>query len=181
VAEPRGFRRGRRAATPARHGRRQAGAAGGASLGFARVDGESSVLRWFMSRHGEAVLGEFPGLLARLAQGAAAVALVFEADRAVGLVAWRATGQAEAELLADSITAAAAPQAMAAFVYGPAGPLAAAGISRVWAVAESKPQSRRLRAAGLSPDRGSNPDHDQAPGPAVRAARRFARAVDSTS
>jgi hypothetical protein len=144
--------------------RRRTRAGGPPALGFARVDRESSVLRWYLTRHGEAVAAEFPGLLARLAQGPAAVALVFAGDRAVALVAWRpdpppaATDPPEldtAELLADYAPAVRglAPERLAGFVYGPDGPLAAAGVGMVWTLAEAKRQIAGLRQAGYVIDR----------------------------
>jgi hypothetical protein len=132
----------------------------GADLAFARIDDESSIFRWHMARHGDAVLTEFPGLLARLAQGPAGVALIFEGDRAVGLVAWRPERGEEgaAELLAHHASGPGLDQArLAAFVHGPNGPLAADGITRLWAVAEVKHQVKRLREAGYGIDGQAQP------------------------
>lgn len=108
------------------------------------------MVRWYMSRHGESVLAEWPGLLARLAQGPADVALIFQADRAAGLLAWRPDAPGTAELLADHAIVARHrdPASRTEFAYGADGPLRAGGIVHIWAVTDAKPQVKRLRAAG---------------------------------
>ncbi|MDR1442460.1 MAG: hypothetical protein LBJ02_08780 [Bifidobacteriaceae bacterium] len=117
---------------------------------FARVEGESSIVRWYMSRHGESVLAEFPGLLARLAKGPAEVALIFKGDRAVALLAWRPDLDGTVELLADHAAPARGTdqRRLVDFIYGPDGPLATAGTTLAWGVAEAKSQTRRLRQLG---------------------------------
>jgi hypothetical protein len=137
-------------------------------MSFARVDAESSVVRWFLSRHGEAVLNDAPALMARLAQGRADVALVFCDDRVAGLVAWTrdavpasattfglpvgpSTAEGAAEVLAVYSTDSSHPLPPA-FVYGPDGPFKAAGIDQVWTLAGGSAEVKRWRAAGFTPD-----------------------------
>jgi hypothetical protein len=123
-----------------------------APLTFARIDDESSVFRWYMSRHGDTVLANWPGLLARLTQGPAAVAVIFQADRAVGMLAWRAGTGGVAELLAEHGIGGrhTDPGRIVAFVYGPDGPLRAAQVNEIWTLADTKAQVKRLKQAGYS-------------------------------
>ncbi|MDR2253029.1 MAG: hypothetical protein LBD97_04085 [Bifidobacteriaceae bacterium] len=114
---------------------------------FARVDSESSILRWFMSRHGDGVMAASPGLLARLAAGGGDVALVFRGDRVAAFAAWTATGAGEAELLAAYSTDFRVPPW--AFLFGENGPFAAAGVGRVWLYADRPAQARGLREQGF--------------------------------
>jgi hypothetical protein len=111
------------------------------------------MVRWYLSRHGETVFADWPGLLARLAQGPADVALLFEADRAAGLLAWRPGARGSAELLADHLVVARHrdPARLKAFAYGTDGPLGCDGIVQIWLVADAKQQVKRLQAEGYRP------------------------------
>jgi hypothetical protein len=126
-------------------------------LTFARVDTESSVVRWFLSRHGEALFSQAPGLLTRMAQGRADVALLFNGDTVVGLTAWSPGNDGSAEILADYATTADAADAAVtpgAFVYGPDGPLQAAGIVSVWVPANVESGAKSWLARGFKPVSG---------------------------
>jgi hypothetical protein len=132
------------------------------------VASESSIFRWFMSRHGDAVMDQNPGLLARLAQGAGAceVALVFRGDRLAAFAAWLDTAPAEAEIL--SVYATDPRVDPWEFVFGPEGPFAAAGVRRVWLFADRQSQARDLRKQGF---RRASGEH------APRAATRLERQI----
>jgi hypothetical protein len=108
------------------------------------------MVRWFMSRHGEEVLALSPGLLARLAQGGAEVALVFSGDSARALVAWKASAPSQAEILACWAVGSAVPDP-GGYVFGPDGPLAAAGVRLAWALEDSSGMADYLVKAGFSP------------------------------
>ncbi|MDR2454032.1 MAG: hypothetical protein LBD51_05715 [Bifidobacteriaceae bacterium] len=140
------------------------------AFSYARIEAESSMLRWFMSRHGDAVIAEHPGLLARLAGGPCEVALVFRGDRVAALAAWGAFGPGEAELVAAYSTD---PRVEPwEFLFGAAGPLAGAGLARVWLWTDRPAQAKRWRGRGFA----------AAPGPgaergAARGAQRLGRLV----
>jgi hypothetical protein len=143
-----------RAGRPGRTFRGKPGRKGSAGAGgqgnvfaYARVDAESSIFRWFMTRHGDQVMVEAPGLLARLAAGGCRVALVFRADRAAALLAWTSAGPGEAEILAAyAVDPRATPWD---FAFGPAGPLAADGVRRVWTYTDRSAQAKQLRRDGF--------------------------------
>ncbi|MDR1393009.1 MAG: hypothetical protein LBJ62_03445 [Bifidobacteriaceae bacterium] len=119
-----------------------------AAFSFARIEAESSMLRWFMARHGEGVLTRNPGLLARLASQRCAVALIFNGDRVVALVAWAAPEAGQAELLVFySVDGPARP---AVFLYGPDGPLAASRVHLVWLLTDQPGRVKELRADGFA-------------------------------
>ncbi|MDR1633446.1 MAG: hypothetical protein LBS27_00650 [Bifidobacteriaceae bacterium] len=143
----------------AKRARRRRGS-GQPVLSFARIDAESSILRWHLGRHGDAILAHFPSFLTRLAQGPAAVALIFDGDQVVGLAAWRPTEAEEgvAELLAlHACGPDLAAAELAAFAHGPDGPLVGAGITTVWAVADAKGQAKLLQEAGYGLDQETPP------------------------
>jgi hypothetical protein len=122
-----------------------------------------------MSRHGGQVLAQFPGLLARLASEPCEVALVFSGDRVVALAAWTATGPGQAELL--GAYCASLRLAPWAFLFGPQGPIAAAGVERLWLLADGPAQAKDLRRQGFQP----TPAGPAAPG-AARLERRIGAA-----
>jgi hypothetical protein len=106
------------------------------------------MLCWFMSRHGDEVMAEFPGLLARLAAGPCSVALIFRGDRVAAFAAWTDGDAAEAELLAIYSTDVRMPPWD--FIFGDAGPFAAVGLDRVWLYTDRSAQARELRRHGFT-------------------------------
>ncbi len=115
---------------------------------FSPATSDPAAAAWFMARHGADVAVFHPELERQLSTGGARTSIVYHNDTAVGLVAF--AGMSDVELLADYVIPSYRDYAPGTFVYSPAGPLAAAGVSKVHVDKPLPAVAGYLRQVGFS-------------------------------
>jgi hypothetical protein len=133
------------------------------SKAFEFCPADGALRAWFDDRFGADIARFHPGYGLGLAPAAPGpddgqrAVVLFHEERAIGLVVWRPAADGTAELLADYVIPAYRDFAPGGFVYSAAGPLRAAGLSRVWTARPAPAAAAYLAKLGFQPDETAEP------------------------